>query len=169
MTWLNKNNEKYIYMLNLNAIIDLYLPQIVVNTNAITEVEAYKTKKALMVEVNKNMSTVTIIFGDIEDKRPLQLTGVHIMHTNAVSNQFAFVVKSKTLKNESRLVTNDKQLMMNIIKQSFKSRHDVAEKYKNYNIKTKSICQDTYNNLYNQYIERLYQMYKKVNAKIKSL
>lgn len=166
MTWLNKNNEKYIYMLNLNAIIDLYL----LNINVITEVEAYKTKKALTVTINKNMSTVTIIFGDIENKRPLQLTkNVDIIHTNEVSNQFAFIVKSKTLKNESRLVTNDKQLMMNIVKQSLKSKHDVADKCKNLNIKTKSICQDMYNNLYNQYIEKLYQTYKKVNAKIKSL
>jgi hypothetical protein len=167
MTWLNKNNEKYIYMLNLNVITNL--SQIVVNTNAITEVEAYKTKKALMVAVNKNMSTVTIIFGDIEDKRPLQLTEVDIIYINVVSNQFAFIVKSKTLKNESRLVTNDKQLMMNIVKKSFKSKYDVADKYKNYNIKRKSICQDTYNNLYNQYIEKLYQTYKNINAKIKYL
>ena len=172
MTWLNKNNEKYIYMLNLNVINNL--SQIVVYTNPITEVEAYKTKRALMVAVNKNMSTVTIIFGDIEDEHTsehnqLQLTGVDIIHTNAVSNQFAFIIKSKTLKNEARLVTNDKQLMMNIVKKSFKSKYDVADKYKNHNLKTKSICQDVYNNLYNQYIEKLYQTYKNINEKIKSL
>lgn len=166
MTWLNKNNEKYIYMLNLNVINNL--PQIVGN-NITTEVEAYKTKNALMVAVNKSMSTVTIIFGDIEDKRPLQLTSVDIIHTNEVSNQFAFIIKSKTLKNEARLVTNDKQLMMNIVKKSLKSKYDVADKYKNYNIKIKSICQDAYNNMYNQYIEKLYQTYKNINEKIKSL
>lgn len=163
MTWTNKDNEKYIYMLNLNAINNL---SHIVYTNIITEVEAYKTKKALMVAVNKNMSTVTIIF---EDKYSLQLTEVDIIYTNEVSNQFAFILKSKTLKNESRLVTNDKQLMMNIVKKSLKSKHNVAVKYKNYNIKTKSICQDTYNNLYNQYIEKLYQTYKNINAKIKYL
>ena len=166
MTWLNKNNEKYIYMLNLNVINNLSQ---IVYTNAITEVEAYKTKNALMVAVNKSMSTVTIIFGDIEDKRSLQLTSVDIIHTNAVSNQFAFIIKSKTLKNEARLVTNDKQLMMNIVKKSLKSKHDVADKYKNYNIKIKSICQDAYNNMYNHYIEKLYQTYKNINEKIKSL
>lgn len=163
MTWLNKNNEKYIYMLNLNVI-----KQILVN-NTITEVEAYKTKNALMVAVNKNMSTVTIIFGDIEDKRSLQLTSVDIIHTNEVSNQFAFIIKSKTLKNEARLVTNDKQLMMNIVKKSLKSKHDVTDKYKNYNLKTKSICQDAYNNIYNKYIEKIYQTYKNINEKIKSM
>lgn len=168
MTWLNENNEKYIYMLNLNVINNL--SHMLYTTNTITEVEAYKTKKALKVAVNKNMSTVTIIFGDIENKHPLQLTkNVDIIRTNAVSNQFAFIVKSKTLKNESRLVTNDKQLMMNIVKQSLKSKHDVADRCKNHNIKTKSICQDMYNDLYNQYIKKLYQTYKKVNAKIKSL
>lgn len=162
MTWLNKNNEKYIYMLNLNVINNL--PQIVGN-NITTEVEAYKTKNALMVAVNKSMPTVTIIFGDIEDKRSLQLTSVDIIHTNAVSNQFAFIIKNKTLKNEARLVTNDKQLMMNIVKKSLKSKYDVADKDKNYNLKTKSICQDVYNNMYNQYIEKLYQTYKNINEK----
>ena len=123
-----------------------------------------------MVAVNKNMSTVTIIFKEDQSKpTQLQLTEVDIIHTNVVSNQFAFIVKSKTLKNESRLVTNDKQLMMNIVKKSLKSKHDVADKYKNRNIKTKSICQDIYNNLYNQYIEKLYQTYKNINAKIKYL
>ena len=167
MTWTNHNNDKYIYMLNLNILG--HLDTFFVDKYQGIDLGLNKTNKATSVSVYtiESMSIATITTNTPQGI--VYLPNINVQYTNEITKQFAFISKSTTYKNKKALITNDKQLMMKIIKKIIKKKIITIEQLRTATIRQNSTLTDTYTTLYDNTVEKLYQIYKTLNEKIKPL
>ena len=169
MTWTNKDNDKFIYMFKLDILG--HLDTFFVDKYQGMDLRLYKTNKATTVSVNtiESMSIATITTNTPQGI--LYIPNIDVQYANEVTKQFAFIVELKTLKhkNVSKLITNDKQLMMKIIKKIIKKKIIRIEELRRTAIKQYSTLAHTYTALYDNTIEKLYQIYNILNENIKSL
>ena len=172
MTWTNHNNDKFIYMFNLGILGHLDT----LNADKIgyygsdgskIELGLNKTNKATTVSVNtiESMSIATITTN--MPQGIIYLPNINVLYTNEITKQFAFISKSATIKDKIKLITNDKQLMMRIIKRVISKKVLRIEELKKATIRQNSTLTDTYTVLYDNTVEKLYQIYKTLNEKIK--
>ena len=168
MIWTNENNDKFIYMLNLDILghldtfyVDKYLGVnfILKKTNTVTTVSVDTIESIAAITTNK--------------KGLYYLPNIDVQYTNELTKQFAFISKSITHKSKKGLITNDKQLMMKIIKKIIKKKITTIEQLRKATIRqnprlTSNIIY-TYICLYDNTIEKLYEIYNTLNEKIKSL
>jgi hypothetical protein len=128
-----------------------------------------KTSKAITVSVDtiESMSIATITTNTPQGL--VYLPNIDVKYTNEITKQFAFISKSTTYKNKKALITNDKQLMMKIIKKIIKKKIITIEQLRTATIRQNSTLTDTYTVLYDNTVEKLYQIYKTLNDKIKPL
>ena len=179
MTWTNHNNDKFIYMFNLGILGHLDTTFFVDKYQGI-EIKYYgldgnemelglnKTNKATTVSVDtKSMSIATITTNTPQGI--IYLPNIDVQYTNEITKQFAFISKSIMYKNKKTLITNDKQLMMRIIKKIIKNKITRIELLGKNTIIENSTFAYTYTTIYNNTIEKLYQIYNTINEKIKSL
>ena len=167
MTWTNHNNEKFIYMFNLDILghIDTFF----VEKYQGIDFGVNKTNKATEISVDtiESMSIATITTNT--PQKIIYLPYIDVLYTNETTKQFAFISKSTTYKDKIKLITNDKQLMMKIIKRVIKKKIIRIEELRRITIRQNSALTDTYLILYDNTIEKLYQIYNTINEKIKSL
>lgn len=171
MTWTNENNDKFIYMFKLETLgeqdtffMDKYQGMELVpkKTNMATNVSIHTTESMSIATIRANTP-----------KGLYYLPNIDIQYTNEITKQFAFIVKSTRRK--ELLITNDKQLMMKIIKKIIRDKITRLEQLgKDAIIKHSAIIDNsaltyTYTVLYNDTVKELYQLYKTLNDKIKSL
>lgn len=165
MTWTNHNNDRFIYMLNLDTLghLDTFL----VDKYQGIDLGLNKTNKATTVSVDtiESMSIATII---TNTQGLFYFPNINVLYTNEITKQFAFITERKFYK-KNTLITNDKQLMMKIIKRIIKKKIIRIEELRRTRIRQNSILKDTYLILYDNTIERLYQIYNTINEQIKSL
>lgn len=162
MTWLNKNNDKFIYMFNLDILG--HLDTFYVDKYFVIK----KTSKATTVSVCtiESMSIATITTNT--PQAIIYLPNIDVQYTNEITKQFAFISKTTTYNNK-KLITNDKQLMMRSIKKIIKRKITSIEQLRRTTITQNSTLAHTYTTLYDNTIEKLYQIYNTLNEKIKSL
>lgn len=129
------------------------------------DLELSKTNKAVTVSVNTIESSTTITTNTSQGI--IYLPNIDVQYTNEITKQFAFISKSTTFKNKNALVTNDKQLMMKIIKKIINKKITRVEQFGKYAIEQNSTLAHTHIVLYNNTVEKLYQIYKTLNDKIK--
>ena len=130
--------------------------------------ELHKTNKATKVTVDTltSMSIATIITNTSQGI--IYLPNIDVQYTNEKTKQFAFITKSRAYKEV--LITNDKQLMMRIIKKIIIKKIARIEEWRIATIRQNYSARiHTYLILYDNTREKLYQLYKTLNAKIKSL
>lgn len=167
MTWTNKDNDKFIYMFNLGMLG--HLDTFFVDKYQGMELGLNKTSKATTVSVDtiESMSIATITTNTPQGI--IYLPNIDVQYTNEITKQFAFISKSTTYKNKKALITNDKQLMMRIIKKIIKRKITTIEQLRKATIWQNSTLTHLYTHLYDNTIEKLYQIYNTLNYKIKSL
>ena len=169
MIWNNENNNKFIYMLKLGILE--HLDTFFVDTFFVDkDLELHKTNKATKVTVDTltSMSIATIITNTSQGI--IYLPNIDVQYTNEKTKQFAFITKSKAKAHKEVLITNDKQLMMRIIKKIINKKITRIEEWRISTIRQNySALIHTYLILYDNTREKLYQLYKILNAKIKSL
>lgn len=165
MTWTNKDNDKFIYMFNLDILghIDTFFVEKYQGIDFVVN----KTNKATEISVDtiESMSIATITTNTPQGI--IYLPHIDVLYTNETAKQFAFIAKSTTYKNKIKLITNDKQLMMKIIKRVIKKKIIRIEELRRITIRQNSALKDTYLILYDNTIEKLYQIYNTINEKIK--
>lgn len=170
MMWTNQNNDKFIYMFNLGMLghLDTFF------------VDKYQTYQGMDLGLNKTNRATTVSVNTIESMSIAAITtnipqgiiylpNIDVQYTNEITKQFAFISKSTTYKNKKALITNDKQLMMKTIKKIIKKKIIRIEQLRTATIRQNSTLTDTYLILYDNTIEKLYQIYNTINEKIKSL
>lgn len=162
MIWTNYENNKFIYMLKLDILghPDIFYA----DKYQGMDLELSKTNKAVTVSVNTIESFATITTNT--QKGLLYFPYIDVQYTNEITKQFAFISESTTFKNKKALITNDKQLMMRIIKQIINKKITRVEQFGNA-IEQNSALAYTHTVLYNNTVETLYQIYKTLNDKIK--
>jgi len=167
MTWTNKDNDKFIYMFNLGMLG--HLDTLIVDKYQGMNLGVNKTSKAITVSVDtiESMSIATITTNTPQGI--IYLPNIDVQYTNEITKQFAFISKSTTYKNKKALITNDKQLMMRIIKKIIKRKITTIEQLRKATIWQNSTLAHTYTILYDNTAEKLYQIYNTLNYKIKSL
>jgi len=167
MTWTNHNNDKSIYMFNLDILG--HLETFFVDKYQGIDFVISKTNKAARISVDtigsRSNATITIN----TPQKIIFLPNIDLQYTNEVTKQFAFIAKSTTYKNKKELVTNDKQLMMKTIKKIINKRITRIEQFRRDTIRQNSTLTITYIVLYDNTIEKLYRIYKAINEKIKLL
>lgn len=167
MTWTNKDNDKFIYMFNLGMLghLDTFLVDKYQGMN----LGVNKTSKATTVSIDtiESMSIATITTNTPQGI--IYLPNIDIQYMNEITRQFAFISKSTTYKNKKALITNDKQLMMRIIKKIIKRKITTIEQLRKATIWQNSTLIHLYTHLYDNTVEKLYQIYNTLNEKIKYL
>ena len=155
MTWTNKDNDKFIYMLDLDVLGEDSL--LLIKYQAMDS-GLKKTNKAITVSVDtmESMSIATITTNTPQGI--IYLPNINVQYTNEITKQFAFITKSTIHKNKKALIANDKQLMMKIIKKIIKKKIILLEYLR---------TGYTYPTFYDNVIAELYQRYKTLNNKIK--
>lgn len=168
MTWANNNNDKFIYMFNL-GILGHHLDSFFVDKYQGTDFVINKTNKATTVSVDtiESMSIARITINT--PQKIIFLPNINIQYANEITKQFAFISKSTKDKDKKALITNDKQLMMRIIKKIIKKKITRIEQLGKDVIIPNSTLAHTYTAIYNNTVEKLYQIYKTLNEKIKPL
>jgi hypothetical protein len=134
-----------------------------------TDLGLNKTNKATTVSVNTIESMSIAVITTNIPQGIIYLPNIDVLYTNEITKQFAFISKSTTFKDKIKLITNDKQLMMRTIKRVINKKVLRIEELKKTTIRQNSTLTDTYLILYDNTIEKLYQIYNTVNEKIKSL
>ena len=165
MIWTNYENNKFIYMLKLDILghPDIFYA----DKYQGMDLELSKTNKAVTVSVNTIESFATITTNT--QKGLLYFPYIDVQYTNEITKQFAFISESTTFKNKKALITNDKQLMMRIIKQIINKKITTIEQLRKATIWQNSTLTHLYTTLYDNTVEKLYQIYNTLNYKIKSL
>ena len=166
MTWTNKDNDKFIYMFNLGMLG--HLDTLIVDKYQGMNLGVNKTSKAITVSVDtiESMSIATITTNTPQGI--IYLPNIDVQYTNEITKQFAFISKTTTYNNK-KLITNDKQLMMRSIKKIIKRKITSIEQLRRTTITQNSTLAHTYTTLYDNTVEKLYQIYNTLNYKIKSL
>lgn len=167
MTWTNHNNDKFIYMFNLDILG--HLDTFFVDKYQGTDLGLNKTNRATTVSVNTIESMSIAVITTNMPQGIIYLPNIDVLYTNEITKQFAFISKSTTFKDKIKLITNDKQLMMRTIKRAINKKVLRIEELKKTTIRQNSTLTDTYLILYDNTIEKLYQIYNTINEKIKSL
>jgi hypothetical protein len=128
-----------------------------------------KTNKATTVSVDtiESMSIATITTNTPQGI--IYLPNIDVLYANETTKQFAFISKTTMYVNKMKLITNDKQLMMRIIKRVIKKKIIRIEELRRTIIRQNSTLTHTYTVLYDNTVEKLYQIYNTLNEKIKSL
>jgi hypothetical protein len=134
-----------------------------------TDLGLNKTNRATTVSVNTIESMSIAVITTNIPQGIIYLPNIDVLYTNEITKQFAFISKSTTFKDKIKLITNDKQLMMRTIKRVINKKVLRIEELKKTTIRQNSTLTDTYLILYDNTIEKLYQIYNTVNEKIKSL
>jgi len=167
MTWTNKDNDKFIYMLKLDMLG--HLDTLIVDKYQGMNLGVNKTSKATTVSIDtiESMSIATITTNTPQGI--IYLPNIDVQYTNEITKQFAFISKSTTYKNKKALITNDKQLMMRIIRKIIKRKITTIEQLRKNTIIQNSALTHTYTALYDNTMKKLYQIYKILNNKIKYL
>lgn len=167
MTWTNKDNDKFIYMFNLGMLG--HLDTFFVDKYQGMELGLNKTSKATTVSVDtiESMSIATITTNTPQGI--IYLPNINVLYANEITKQFAFISKATIYEDKKRLITNDKQLMMRIIKKIIKRKITTIEQLRKATIWQNSTLTHLYTTLYDNTVEKLYQIYNTLNYKIKSL